>query len=61
MEERPHMKCKPIPLAARSKVRCLRQPAEIVGSNPTGVMGVCSDRCVFSGRILCDELIPRPG
>jgi hypothetical protein len=33
--------------------------AEIVGSNPTGDMDVC-ERCVLSGRGLCDELITRP-
>ena len=34
--------------------------AEIVGSNPTGGMDVCCERCVLSGRDLCDELISRP-
>jgi len=36
------------------------QPAEIVGSNPTGGMDVCCECCVLSGRGLCDELITRP-
>jgi len=31
-----------------------------VGSNPTGVMDVCCEYCVLSGRGLCDELITRP-
>jgi len=32
----------PIPVAARSKTKvCRRSPAEIVVSNPTGVMDVC--------------------
>jgi hypothetical protein len=38
---------------------CGRSHAEIVGSNPTGVMDVCL-LCVLSGRVLCDELITRP-
>ena len=37
-----------------------RRLAEIVGSNPTGGMGVCCECCVLSGRGLCDELIIRP-
>ena len=48
-------------MAARSKALvCGRSPAEIVGSNPTGVMDVCCECCVLSSRGLCDELIPRP-
>ena len=32
----------PVPVAARSKAKvCVRSPAEIVGSNPTGGMDVC--------------------
>ena len=38
-----------------------RSPAEVVGSNPTGGMGVCCECCVLSGRGLCDELITRLG
>jgi len=34
--------------------------AEIVGSNPTGVIDVCCECCVLSGRGLCDELITCP-
>ena len=37
-----------------------RLAAEIVGSNPTGVMDVCCESCVLSGRGLCDELIKGP-
>jgi hypothetical protein len=38
---------KPVPVAARSKAFvCGRSPAEIVGSNPTGVGHVCCDCCV---------------
>jgi len=52
---------KPVPVAAPSKASvCGPWPAEIVGSNPTGGMSVCRECCVFSGRCLCDELIPRP-
>jgi hypothetical protein len=52
---------KPVPMAARSKALvCVRWPAEIVGSNPTGGVDVCRDCCVLSGRGLCDELILRP-
>ena len=53
-------------MAARSKAFvCGRSPAEIVGSNPTGVGGgawvfVCCECCVLSDRGLCDELITRP-
>jgi hypothetical protein len=50
-----------VPVAVRSKTWvCGRSPVEIVGSNPTEVMNVCCDRCVLSGRGLCDELITRP-
>ena len=42
-------------------VACGRSPAEIVGSNPTGgMMFVCCECRVLSGRGLCDELITRP-
>jgi hypothetical protein len=49
-------------MAARSKARvCGRSPAEIVGSNPTGVwMFVWCECCVMSGRGLCDGLLTRP-
>jgi hypothetical protein len=47
-----------VPLAARSIAWvCGRSPSEILGSNPTGAMGVCCDCCVVSG--LCEELIIR--
>jgi len=46
-------------MAARSKV-CGHSPAEIVGSNPTGGMDVCCERCVLSGRGLCEQLITCP-
>ena len=52
---------KPVPVAARSKAQvCGRSPVGIVGSNPTGGMGVCRECCVLSGRGLCDKLINRP-
>jgi len=52
-------------MAARSKAWvCGRSPAEIVGSNPTGVEGggmdVCCECCVLSGRGHCDEPITPP-
>ena len=51
-----------IPVAARSKEEvCGRSPAEIAGSNHTGVGGdgcVCCECCVLSGH--CDMLISRP-
>ena len=51
-----------VPVAARSKALvCGRSPAEIVGSNTTGGMDVCCECCVLSGRVVCDELITRPG
>ena len=39
-----------------------RSSAEIVGSNPARGMSVClcCDRCVLSGRGICDGLITRP-
>jgi len=47
-------------VAARSKVCvCGRSRAGIVGSNPTGVMDVCCECCVLSGRGFCDGLITR--
>jgi len=50
---------RPVPVAARSKAWvCGRSPAEIVGSNPTGVWMYVS--CELSGRVLFDELITRP-
>jgi len=52
----------PVPVAARSNAYvCDRLPAETVVSNPTGVMEVCCECCVLSGRGLCYELITRPG
>ena len=51
-----------VPVAARSKALvCGRSPAEIVGSNTTGGMDVCCECSVFSGRVVCDQLITRPG
>jgi hypothetical protein len=54
----------PIPVAARSKAWvCGRSLAGIVGSNiPLGtwMSGTC-ERCVLSGRRLCDGLVTRPG
>ena len=52
----------PVTAAARSKAWvCGRSPAEIVGSNPTGgMMFVCYDCCVLSGRGLCNKLITSP-
>jgi len=48
-------------VAELSKVLvCDRSPAEIVGSNPTGVMDVCCECCVLSGGGLCDELVTLP-
>ena len=48
-------------MAARSKALvCGRSPAEIVGSNSTGDMDVCTECCVLSGRGVCDGLITRP-
>jgi len=50
----------PIPEAARSKAWvCGLSPAEIAGSNLSGVMDVCCECCVLSGRGLCDGLITR--
>jgi len=52
---------KPVPVAVRSKAQvCGRPHAEIIGSNSIGVMNVCCECCVLSGRGLCDELITRP-
>ena len=49
-----------IPLAAPSEAQiCDGQIAGTAGSNPSGGMVVCCERCVFSGRRLCDELITR--
>jgi hypothetical protein len=51
----------PIPVAARSKAYVRgRLSFENAGLNPAGGIDVCFDRCVFSGRGLCDELITRP-
>ena len=53
-----------IPVPARSEACvCGRSPAEIVGSNLTGVeawMSFCCKCCVLSARSLCDEPITRP-
>ena len=51
----------PIPVAVRSKARvCNISLAEIMDSNSVGVMDVCCDCRVLSGRSLCDGLISRP-
>jgi hypothetical protein len=51
----------PVPVAARSKAWvCGRSLAEIVSSNPTGVMDVCRKCCVLAGIGFCDELITCP-
>jgi hypothetical protein len=50
-------------MTARSKALvCGRSPAEISGSNPTGVVDVCLlwVLCTLSGTGLCDGLITRP-
>ena len=49
-------------MAARSKAWvCGRLLAEIVGSNPTeGMVFVCYECCVLSGRGLSDGPITRP-
>jgi len=48
-------------VAARSKAWVYgSSPADTVGSNPTGDMGVCCECCVLSGRGLCVGLITRP-
>ena len=48
-------------MAERSKARVYgRSPTGIAGSNPAGVMDVCCECCVLSGRGLCDGLITRP-
>ena len=39
---------------------CVRSPAKIVGSNPTGGMGVCREFYVLSGRDLCDGISTCP-
>jgi len=39
---------------------CGRSLAGIVGLIPAGGMDVCCERCVLSGRDLCDELNTRP-
>ena len=50
----------PIPVAARSKHWvCGCSLAGIAGSNPAGVMNVCRECWVLSGRGLCDGPIPR--
>ena len=47
--------------AARSAAWvCGRSIPGIAGSNPVGVMDVCCECCVLSGRGLCDELITIP-
>jgi len=49
------------PVAEWSKALfCSRSSAEIIGSNPTGVLDVCFECCVLFCRSLCDELITRP-
>jgi hypothetical protein len=51
----------PCPVAARSKASfCGRSVPGITSSNLAGVMDVCRECCVLSGRGLCDGLIARP-
>ena len=52
----------PVPVAARSKAWVYgRSPAEIVGSNSTGIWMTSScECCLLSGRDPCDWLIHRP-
>ena len=48
-------------MAARSIERvCGRSLAGIEGMNPTGVMDVCCECCVLSGRGLCGWSFTRP-
>jgi hypothetical protein len=53
---------RPILVAVRSKEWVFgRSLTRIVGLNPTGAwMSVSCECCVMSGRVLCDELVPRP-
>ena len=53
----------PVPVAFWSKASvCESFLAGSVGSNRAGAwMSVCCECCVFSGRGLCVELIPRLG
>ena len=47
-------------MAARSKTWvCGRSLVGIAGSNLVGIMDVCRECCVLSGRGLCDGLITR--
>ena len=51
---------KPIPVAARSKAWvCGRSLAGVAGANPASGMDVSCERCVLSGRGLCDGLKTR--
>ena len=48
-------------MVARYKAQfCDRSSADIVDLNPTRGINVCRERCVLSGRGLCDDLITRP-
>jgi hypothetical protein len=48
----------PISVAARTKASvCGRSLAGIAGSNTAGVMNVCCECCMLSGRGLCDGVI----
>jgi hypothetical protein len=50
--------CRLIPVISRSKVGvCGRSLAGIAGSNPSGVMDVCCERCVLLGTGLWGGLI----
>ena len=52
-----------VPVAARSKAWvCGRSIARVMVTNPTGVVDVCCECCVLSGRGrgLCNELFARP-
>ena len=51
----------PIPVAELSKASVYGHSlAGIASSKPAGGMYVCCERCVSSGRGLCDGPIPRP-
>jgi len=49
-----------IPVAARANAWvCGHSLSRIAGSNPAEGMDVCCERCVLSGRGLCDGLFTR--
>jgi len=54
----PHKCSTPVPVATRSAAACLLRLR--VRIPPGTCTSVCSNRCVLSGRGLCDELITRP-